>query len=338
MTAIERLQARGIARRGSRRNGFRYRLASGSPPGRRDLQRIEQLRLPPAWRDVAIAASPRAPLQAVGRDAAGRWQYVYHAAAVRARDRRKHQRLLRFGAALPYLRRAVRADLRRRGLPREKVLAVVVRILASAYLRPGSESYAAQNGSYGLATLRRKHVRVSGDTIYFDFPGKSGQRQQRELRDRQIASVVRRLIAIPGYEVFKYLDDAGRPVDVRSADINAYIKANMGAPFSAKDFRTWAGTLVCACVLARQQAVEPANGKRSVQRAVAAAMRETAAQLGNTPAVCRSSYVNAAVPAAFAAGRVIAHPVRGVDELSRTTRGGRHRCETALLALLSRRR
>jgi DNA topoisomerase-1 len=149
-----------------------------------------------------------------------------------------------------------------------------------------------------------------------------------------VASVVRRLIAIPGYELFKYLDERGRVVDVRSADINAYIKQHMGAAFSAKDFRTWAGTLVCACALARQQASEPPSGERAVQRALSAAMRETAAQLGNTPAVCRSSYVNAAVPRAFADGRVIARTVHRVDDLG-ATRRGRHPCETALLALLS---
>ena len=274
-------------------------------------------------------------MQAVGRDAAGRWQYVYHAAAVRERDRRKHERLLRFGAALPRLRRAVRHDLRRRGLPREKVLAVVARILASAFLRPGSECYAAENGSYGLATLRRKHVRVEGETVIFDFPGKSGKRQCQEVRDRQIASVVRRLIALPGYEVFKYLDEAGRPVDVRRTDINAYIKETMGAAFSAKDFRTWAGTLLCACALARAQVAETPVGPRAVRKALAAAMRETAAQLGNTPAVCRASYVNAAVPEAFASGKVIARAFDRIEELTAVGVRGRHACEDALLALLT---
>lgn len=334
MTWVERLRATGILRLGGPRRGFRYRLNGGGRPTAVDLERIAALRLPPAWRDVAIAPSPRVRVQAVGRDAAGRWQYVYHPAHVRQRDRRKHERLLRFGDALPRLRRAVRRDVRRRGLPREKVLAIVVRILATAFLRPGSESYAAENGSYGIATLRRKHVRVRGDAVLFDFPGKSGKRQVREIRDRQIASVVRRLLTLPGYEVFKYLDAAGRVVDVRRADINAYIKENMGTAFSAKDFRTWAGTLLCACVLARAHAAEPARSRRAVRKALAAAMRETAAQLGNTPAVCRASYVNAAVPQAFTCGTVIARSLDDFQELSAASLRGRHACEDALLALL----
>ncbi|MGE0520394.1 MAG: DNA topoisomerase IB [Candidatus Binatia bacterium] len=335
MTCVERLQATGIRRRGEASRGFRYTLASGGRVPRTDLERIQALRLPPAWRDAAISPSPHARVQAVGRDAAGRWQYVYHPAYVRARERRKHERLLRFGEALPRLRRAVQRDLRLSGLPRDKVLAAVVRILASAFLRPGSESYAAENGSYGIATLRRKHVTVKGDTVLFDFAGKGGKRQQRAMRDRQVAAVIKRLLRLPGYEVFKYAEVDGRTVDIKRAHINEYIKRNMGTAFSAKDFRTWAGTLICACLLARAHADERPQGARAIKRMLAAAMRETATQLGNTPAVCRASYVNAHVPQAFASGRVIERAFDALEELTERTLRGRHACEDALLALLS---
>ena len=333
MTTIERLHARGIHRLGNRRAGFRYRRADGGAAARHDVARIRDLRLPPAWREVAVAGSPQSRVQAVGRDAKGRWQYVYHPAHVRRRERDKHQRLLRFGEALPRLRQAVRRDLRLRGLPRDKVLAVIARILASTFLRPGSEAYAAENGSFGLATLRRRHVVVRGDTVQFDFPGKSGKRQRRTLRNRRIAGIVRRLVALPGYEVFKYLDDDGRPVDIKRADITEYIKRTMGDAFTAKDFRTWSATLICACALAHQR---PAIGESAagLRHTVAAAMRETAAQLGNTAAVCRSSYVDAAVPRAFAGGTVIARAVGDVADLASDALRGRHACEAALLRLL----
>lgn len=337
MTSIERLHASGILRLGSHRSGFRYRWVGGGAAPPHHIDRIRALRLPPAWRQVAITASPHARLQAVGRDAKGRWQYVYHPAHVRGRERKKHERLLRFGAALPRLRHAVGRDLRRRGLPRDKVLGVIARILASTFLRPGSEAYAAENGSYGIATLRRRHVVVRGDTVQFDFPGKSGKRHRRTLRDRRVAATVTRLIALPGYEVFKYLDADGRVVDIKRADITDYIKRNMGDAFTAKDFRTWSATLICACVLARLRSQLDAGGASAARRAVAAAMRETAAQLGNTPAVCRASYVDASVPRAFAGGRVIARAVDDVAALAVEALRGRHPCEAALLALLRRR-
>jgi DNA topoisomerase-1 len=337
MTHIERLHREGILRRGTPRAGFRYVYAHGGRSAHGALPRIRKLRLPPAWREVAISSSPRARVQAVGRDAAGRWQYVYHPAHVRARELSKHRRLLQFGAALPALRRAVARDLQRRDLGRDHVLGAVARVLSLAFIRPGSEVYAAENGSYGIATLRRKHVRVAGSTIHFDFPGKSGQRQQRTLRDRAVARVVRRLLQLPGYEIFKYLDDAGRPVDVKRRDINEYIKRHMGAVFSAKDFRTWAGTLICACALARAAVNGAAAGARSHRHTVAAALRETAEQLGNTPAVCRASYVTPYVLSAYERGQVIDHCFATTDEdlLFRRMRG-LHRAERAVLRLLMR--
>jgi DNA topoisomerase-1 len=302
MTCVERLQTGGILRRGTPKSGFRYVRASGGRPSADDLARIAALRLPPAWTRVAVSVSPSARVQAIGRDAAGRWQYVYHPSHVRFRERRKYARLVRFGEALPKLRRAVAHDLSARDLTRDRVVAAMVRILATAFLRPGSEVYAAENGSYGLTTLRRRHVVVRGPVVELDFPGKSGKRQQRTLRDPAVARVLRRLLAQPGGKVFRYVDAAGARVELGRRDINEYVKRHMGGGFTAKDFRTWSGTLLCACFLARGGGGEnPVRGRK----AIAAAIRETAHHLGNTPAVCRSSYVSPCILRAFDRGQVI---------------------------------
>lgn len=331
MTHVQRLQRTGIRRLGTPRGGFRYTRRGGGRPARAELERIAALRLPPAWRDVAINANAGARVQAVGRDAAGRWQYVYHADHVRKRERTKYQRLLLFGEALPKLRRAVTRDLRQRELTRERVLAAMLRILASACFRPGSEVYASENGSYGLATLRRRHVQVCGDTLHFDFPGKSGKRQQRVLRDARVARVVRRLLLLPGHEVFRYLGVDGKPIALKRRDLNAYVKEHMGTGFTVKDFRTWNGTLLCACALARGDVEsETATAKR---RAVAAALRATAEQLGNTPAVCRSAYVSPAVLTAFERGSLLESHAT-LESLVAARGDGLHHAERALLRLL----
>lgn len=331
MTCIERLQSGGILRRGTAKRGFRYASANGGRPSAADLERIASLRLPPAWTDVAIAPSASARVQAIGRDAAGRWQYVYHPSHVRMRERQKYARLVRFGESLPKLRRAVAQDLRARELTRDRVLAAMVRILANAFLRPGSEAYAAENGSYGLATLRRRHVRVRGAVVELDFPGKSGKRQQRKFRDASVARVLRRLLARPGNRVFRYVDAAGEIVDLGRRDINEYVKRYMGAGFTAKDFRTWSGTLLCASFLARPEgaADRPVTGKR----AIAAAIKETAHHLGNTPAVCRSSYVSPCVLRAFERGQVVERFVAMDAAIGQDTPALRA-AERALLRLL----
>ncbi|HKO21963.1 MAG TPA: DNA topoisomerase IB [Candidatus Eisenbacteria bacterium] len=333
MTIIERLQARGIRRLGSKERGFRYRTASGSRVTAEDRERIDALKVPPAWRDVAIHPSPGALVQAVGRDKAGRWQYRYHAKQVLRRNRAKRERLLRFIAALPRMRRAVTRDLALRGLKREKVLAGVLRILSTCFLRPGSEEYASQNGSYGIATLKPRHVSVRGDLIRFDFEGKSGRRQVRELRDRRLAPLVRALLRHPG-EVFKFESDGGAMVDVRREHINAYIMQVMGERFSAKDFRTWAGTLLCACALARDGVGNPSS-RTEAKRRVVAAVREVSEHLGNTPAVCRASYVFPEVIRRFELGRVLENRIEGVDELVNGSPRALERCERALLDLLT---
>jgi DNA topoisomerase-1 len=253
---------------------------------------------------VAINPSPAGKVQVVGQDAAGRWQYLYHQNHTRIQGHRKFKRLVHFVEDLPGMRATVAQHLRQPGLGRERVLACILRVLSTCFLRPGSEVYASENGSYGIATLQPHHVWVKGDVVTFDFPGKSGVRQVRELRDREVARVIRSLLKCRKSEVFKYQNEAGEFVDIKRRHINEYIKEVMGEKFTAKDFRTWAGTLVCACSLARAATGETL--KTTVRkRTIAAAIKETAEALGNTPAVCRSSYICPEVIQSFEKGKTL---------------------------------
>jgi DNA topoisomerase I len=338
MTQIERLQTQGIRRLGSPQRGFRYLRADGRPASREERERIEALKLPPAWTDVAISPSAKSKLQAIGKDGAGRWQYRYHESFSRRQQEEKYRRVVGFARALPKMRRRVSADLRRPGLGRDKVLACMLRILGTCFIRPGSQIYAEENGSFGLATLRAKHVKVKGDTVSFDFPGKSGQQQHRELKDRRVASLVRRLLKVPGRDVFKFVLDDGFVVDVRRRHLNEYIREVMGAQYTAKDFRTWAGTLICACALARaRERVKLAGahgGKGAEKKTLVAAVREAAEQLGNTPAVCRSSYIYPSVLAMFERGKVVDAFFESVEELARHEGPDLHSSEKALLKMI----
>ncbi len=333
MTRLEQLQKNGIRRLGSAKRSFRYRHADNRKVSTADLKRIDALRIPPAWTDVAINPLAGGAIQAVGRDAAGRWQYLYHENQVKRRERKKFERLLKFSQALPPMRRLVARDLRRKDLGRERVMASILRILSTCFIRPGSQVYASENGSYGLATLRPRHVSVRRHVIEFKFRGKSGVEQKRELEDRQVAKVVRALLRVPGREVFKYQNGDGRYVNVTRQHINDYIKEVMGAKFSAKDFRTWAGTLVCACALARAGSEIPET-KREQKRRVVQAIKETAEVLGNTPAVCRSAYISPAVLDSFARGKVIESYFNTVEELVRQRGKQMHAAERSLLRLL----
>lgn len=329
MTILERLDRIGIRRKGSARSGFRFRTSLGRNVGPAERERIDALRIPPAWTDVLIHPSRDALVQAIGRDAAGRWQYLYHQKQLARRERIKLERLRRFVRALPALRRDVARDLARSGLQRERVLAGAVRILATCFLRPGGEVYASENGSFGLATLRKRHVTVRGDRVTLDFVGKSGQRQARELHDRAVARLLRELCEHPG-EVFKYRNGDDRLADVKSRHINDYIRERTGQRFTAKDFRTWAGSLLCAAALARTEPGAHANATTR-KRAVAAAMREVSEHLGNTPAVCRTSYVFPVVVRRFEEGRV---PRRALARLKPQRLRELERCERAFLALI----
>ena len=335
MTRIERLQKTGIRRLGSLRKGFRYVTANDRPPTAEDRERIHRLVLPPAWKGVAIAASASSALQAVGQDAAGRWQYRYSDAHVRRREAEKFRRLLHFAEALPQMRATVERHLALPGLPREKVLACMLRILSTAFLRPGSQIYASENGSYGIATLRKRHVTLEGDLVHFDFPGKSGKPQHAETRDRVVASIIRKLKKLPGPELFKSVDMEGRMTDIKRRRINHYIKEVMGELFSAKDFRTWAGTLLCAWALARAGA-DPSDSRTVRKKKVVTAVRQTADILGNTPSVCRASYIYPSVVDAFERGKTIERHFDTVRQLV-TSRRRLRRSEKALLKLLRQR-
>jgi DNA topoisomerase-1 len=332
MTNIERLQNIGIRRLGSPKRGFRYKPVSGRLT-KADLDRIQELKIPPAWTDVAINPAATGRVQVIGKDAAGRWQYLYHASHTRAQELRKFQRITKFAQAIPEMRKAVARHLRQPGLTRERVLAAILRILSTCYMRPGSEVYANENGSYGIATLRRKHVNVKGDLIEFDFPGKSGVRQQRQLRDRQVARVIRDTMKLPGFNVFKYQNGDGNPSKVTRRHINDYIKEVMGSNFSAKDFRTWAGTLVCACALARVDDEIPEK-KTARKKNIVAAIKETAEVLGNTPAVCRSSYVCPEIINSYEKGQVIDHCNGKLEDLIAYRGRGLHDAEQSLLKFL----
>lgn len=338
MTQIECLQQKGIRRLGSPQRGFRYVRADGRPVSSQERERIQALKLPPAWKDVAISPAAKSKLQAIGKDNAGRWQYRYHESFSKRQQEEKYKRIVGFARALPRMRHRVSVDLRKKGLGRDKVLACMLRILGTCFIRPGSQVYAEENGSFGLATLRAKHVKVVGDTVVFDFPGKSGQQQHRELKDRRVAVIVRQLLKVPGRDVFKFVLDDGHIVDVRRRHINEYIQEVMGPDYSAKDFRTWGGTLICACALARarqrlkHEAVE--GCVKAVKKTVVAAVREAAEHLGNTPAVARSSYIYPSVLAMFEQGKVVGKYFESIEELTKHDAPELHCSEKALLTML----
>ena len=329
MTLRDRLQASGIRRLGGPRSGFRYRRANGRAVSRAELARIRALGIPPAWRDVAIAESAQARLQAIGQDAAGRWQYLYGAAHVEKSSRAKFDRLLAFGAALPILRRALRRDLTRPGLPLEKAQACSLMLLSACALRPGAEVYARQ-GTYGLATLRPGHIEIKGDNLRLHFRGKHGVMQDHSIRNRVLARMLREMKRMPGLELLKYRDEQGQVCDIRHRHINAYVKESMGRRFSARDFRTWAATLLCGAALRR----EAQDGTRSRERAIAHAVKETAGRLGNTPAVVRASYIHPRLIVWFRQGRVVTRGLARHEALMGHRHAGLDRSERALLALL----
>lgn len=302
--------------------------------------RIARLRIPDAWRDVAIAANRAARLQAVGRDGAGRWQYLYLARHTEKRSRRKFDRLAAFARALPALRAAMRRDLARAGLPLERACAAAVLLLSAAALRAGSERYAGDRGTFGLATLRPDHVTARGAVVHLRYPGKRRILQHHELRSPRVAALVRELLEHPGPELFKYVDSRGRLRDLRHEHLNAYLQHVMGARFTARDFRTWHASLVCASelrlrALALGQSVARAP-RREVRSALRAAMEATAHRLGNTLAVTRKSYVHPALVSAFREGRVVARSLSRPEVLTEQTPVGLHPVERALLRLLER--
>lgn len=292
----------GIRRRRAR-NGFRYQTADGRPL--RDpatLARIRSLAIPPAWTNVWICPLPEGHLQATGRDARGRKQYRYHPHWRELREAAKFDRLLEFGMSLRRLRRRVRRDLQRPGLSRDRVLALLVRLLDSTAIRIGNEEYARTNGSFGLTTLKNRHAKIQSSRVQLTFRGKSGVPHHIDVEGRRIAKLIKRCQELPGQELFSYIDHHHEVQAVESADVNEYIRSAMGEDFTAKDFRTWAGTRLTWDYLIRQPPL-PSVDRR--QKLVREAIAHVAQELGNTCAVCRKHYIHPAVLEAFIAGRLL---------------------------------
>jgi len=298
------------------------------------LARIRSLAIPPAWKDVWICPTPNGHLQATGRDARGRKQYRYHARWRQAQDQHKYERIIAFAQALPKARRAVARDLRKRGLPREKVLAACVRLLETTLIRVGNDEYARDNNSFGLTTMLDAHVKVRGATIRFDFRGKHGIEHEIDLDDRRLADIVRGCRDLPGQELFQYIDEAGNIRDVGSGDVNDYLREICGEEFTAKDFRTWAGTALAAQAL---QEFQDFDSTAAAKRNITNAIERVAERLGNTQAICRKSYVHPAIIDAYMDRSLLKTLKRRTEK---ELRGALHRLsseEAAVLALLQQR-
>jgi DNA topoisomerase-1 len=310
---------------------------------RETLERIRKLAIPPAWDDVWICPSAEGHVQATGRDARGRKQYRYHPRWRAQRDDTKYARMIALGRALPALRRRIAADMARPGLPREKVLATVARLLETTFIRVGNEEYARTNRSFGLTTLEDRHVDIRPSAVRFHFRGKSGVYHEVAVHDPKIARVVRRCRDLPGQELFQYLDEAGQPATIDSADVNAYIHEAAGEAFTAKDFRTWAGSVLAVEALHQEWTSGGGRGERPTNAHVVRAVKRVARQLGNTPAVCRKSYVHPEVIGGFLDGALDGRsPPRAARTAARQAARGRAGngltpIESKLLALLRRR-
>ncbi|MEP6690085.1 MAG: DNA topoisomerase IB [Gemmatimonadaceae bacterium] len=321
-----------IIRQGGKRRGFRYATEDGrAVRDTRQLARIDALRVPPGWSDVHVAVGARNAIQAWGLDVKGRKQYRYHQAAVEEGQLRKYHRVRRLARDLPTIRAAAYADFRRRGFTKRRIAAAVLRLIGNSFFRVGSEEYAKENKSFGATTLRKDHVTLHGDRLVFEFRGKSGVAHRHAVSDRQLAALVRSLRRSPGRRLFRYQTAEGAWRDLSADDVNAYIRELTSARYSTKDLRTWGGTLRAATVLAEVGAAKSATDAR---KNVMLAMRLVAAELGNTPAITRASYVHPIVIARYLdAGETIRIP--SAAERDKLRRSGRTGEERALIAFLN---
>lgn len=316
-------------------HGFDYHHPDGSKVSDADtLARIRKLAIPPAYENVWICPAPNGHLQAVGRDARGRKQYRYHARWREVRDEAKYGKMLLFGNVLPKIRQRVAQDLERRGLPRDKVLAAIVRLLETTLMRVGNDEYARANNSYGLTTLRNRHVKIEGGSrIRFDFRGKHGTEHHIDLRSKRLAAIVRRCQELPGQELFQYLDEDGTPRAIDSEHVNDYLREITGADISAKDFRTWAGTNLAALALRELEGVDTeTKARRNMLRAVEAVAR----LLGNTPAICRKCYIHPGIFDGYLDGSLLRALRRRAEEKLADPGTGLKAEEAAVLGFLSR--
>jgi DNA topoisomerase-1 len=292
----------GITRKRAGKN-WRYTGPDGQIiRDRQTRERINSLGIPPAWTEVWICPNPQGHIQATGRDTRGRKQYRYHPLWREVRDETKYGRMIEFGKALPLIRKRVEKDMAKHGLPREKVLATVVKLLETTLIRIGNEEYARTNKSFGLTTMRNRHVNVEGATLRFKFKGKSGKQHTIGIKDRRLARIVERCHELPGHELFQYIADDGKPHPIDSEDVNNYLREITGQDFTAKDFRTWTGTVLAAISLHEFEAFDSeAQAKRNIMRAI----ESVAEKLGNTPTICRKCYVHPLVLDSYLEGTLL---------------------------------
>jgi DNA topoisomerase-1 len=323
----------GITRRRAGK-GFSYRGPGDEPIRDRDeIQRIRALAIPPAWTDVWICPQPNGHIQATGRDARGRKQYRYHPRWREVRDENKYGRLITFGRRLPAIRARVDEDLRRRGLSREKVLAAAVRLLDDTLIRVGNLEYARTNESFGLTTLQDEHVEIDGAELRFSFRGKSGKDHDVEFRDRRLARVVKACQDLPGQDLFQYVGQDGAQRTIASDDVNEYLREIAGTDYTAKDFRTWGGTVLAAEALARRG---PAQTQAEAKRTIVAAIKEVAGHLRNTAAVCRSCYVHPGILESYLDGSLTASWEQRLARARENGQDGLKPEEAVVLATLER--
>ncbi len=321
----------GIQRKRSGK-GFSYLRPDGTTIRDQSIRkRIRALAIPPAWVDVWICPSAGGHIQATGRDAKGRKQYRYHPLFREARESTKYERIVTFAAALPGIRAKVREHMALRGLPREKVVATVVHLLETTLIRIGNDEYARQNRSYGLTTLQNRHVEIDGAEVLFRFVGKSGKQWRLKMRDRRVAKIIKTCQELPGQELLQYLNDEGEPQSITSSDVNAYLKEISGQDITAKDFRTWAGTVMVAIALSELEGFDSAT---QAKRNLRAAIEHVAGRLGNTPTVCRKCYVHPDVLDAYLEGRLAAELKSGIGAPVMDELNGLQREEAAVLAML----
>jgi DNA topoisomerase-1 len=321
----------GIRRRKSGK-GFTYAKADGTRISDPDvIKRIKSLVIPPAWTDVWICPFANGHIQATGRDAKGRKQYRYHPAFREVRESTKYEHVVAFANALPAIRERVRKDMAKRGLPREKVLATVVHLLETTLIRVGNDDYAKQNKSYGLTTLKNRHVEVDGSDVRFRFVGKSGKQWSLQVKDRRVAKIIQACQDLPGQELLQYIDEDGKPQSVSSSDANAYLREITGQDITAKDFRTWAGTVLAALALKELQSFDSAaQAKRNMR----AAIERVAARLGNTPTICRKCYIHPEIITSYLDGRLAQEIKLEVESELREDLAGLQPEEVAVLAML----
>jgi len=300
----------------------------------RTLQRIRLLAVPPAYADVWICSKPNGHIQATGRDARGRKQYRYHSRWTEARDQTKYEHMIDFAAALPALRSKINADMAKHGLPREKILATIVYLLETTLIRVGNEGYAQENKSYGLTTLRNRHVAVDGGQLRFRFKGKSGKAWNLQIKDRRVARIIRACQELPGQHLFEYVDEEGSPRSVGSSDVNDYLREATGRDITAKDFRTWHGTVLAAMALSE---FESFDSQALAKKNVRAAIERVAARLGNTTTICRKCYIHPEVLNSYLDGKLLEEIKVEVEAELRDDLAQLRPEEAAVLALLNKR-